>query len=75
LSKKKPEPTAEATEEPTAGDTVEVGTLIPNQQFKLDGIIYTVSAVYPFAVMAVPVDPDPSKRAVEKLPLDTLVTL
>ncbi len=55
-------------------EKVEVGSLEPDQVFSLGGVKYTVSAVYPFAVMAVPLKQKPSAKAVEKLPLNTLVS-
>jgi hypothetical protein len=57
-----------------ANEKVEVGSLNPNRGFSIGRAKYIVSAVYPFAVMAVRLNPTKAAPAVEKLPLDTLVS-
>ncbi|KKK78731.1 hypothetical protein LCGC14_2840620 [marine sediment metagenome] len=63
------------TEPPAPGSKVEVGTLQPDQSFTLERKEYIVSAVYPFAVMAVPPKPSKQRKNVERIPIDTMVTV
>jgi hypothetical protein len=58
-----------------AAEMVEVGSLEANQRFYLKGVKYGICAVYPFAVMAGPLKPKKFAKPVERLPVDTLVSL